>query len=187
MLEDLAESEKRTESGRKRLLAQIVEIEHARVKWAEKAMAEVVPPDIARAKQQNLALRLTRAETELAALERTSVETKIDVERIFELAKRAANSYQNSSDDLRREWNYSRYSFLAIDVDDGQPVVAGSVRTPIFEAIHSADLSHTIGPARSNHRRQPMTCKPSGSRVELLVEVRGLEPPTSPLRTEDRF
>ena len=169
VLEDLSEAAKRTESDRKRLIAQVTEIRHARYQWADKAMAETVPGDIAREKQLHLGSRLAKAESDLARLDQVTAETRVDIDRIFELAKRAADSYRNSPDKLRRDWNFARYEVLEIDVEEGQPVVAEAHLTPIFEAIKTAEVRRPTRPGTSNSRTTPVMCHVGGSRVELLV------------------
>jgi hypothetical protein len=140
VLEDLAPPAKRTESERKRLIAQVTEIRHTRYQWAAKAMAETVPGDTAREKQQQLSCRLVKAQSDLAKLDQITAETRVDVERIFELAQGAASSYQSSSDNLRREWNLALYTALELDVEEGQPTVAEAHLTPIFEALRTAEV-----------------------------------------------
>jgi len=176
VLEDLAQAAKRTESERKRLIAQVTEIRHTRYQWAEKAMAETVPGDIAREKQLQLSCRLAKAESDLALLDRITAETRVDIDRIFELARKAASSYRSSSDKLRREWNLARYEALEIDVEEGQPVVAEAHLTPIFEAIRTADVRKPRTTSMGRSRTGPVMCHVAGSRVELLVEAKGLEP-----------
>lgn len=187
LLEDLAGAEKRTESERKRLIARITTVRHTRYQWAERAMAGVVPDDIAREKQLQLGAQLAQAETDLARLDRITNETRSDINQLIDLARDAAGSYRGSPDDLRREWNFALYEALEIDVEDWQPVVAGSQRTPIFEAVHTARVPR-IGPplGKTRPRRSSEASVLSlinGSTVATLVEVTGLEPATSTMRT----
>ena len=149
---------------------------HTRYQWAERAMAGVVPDDIAREKQQQLGAQLAQAETDLARLDRITTETRTDINHLMDLARDAPGSYQGSPDDLRREWNFARYEALEIDIEDWQPFVAGSQRTPIFEAVHTAQVQQ-IG-ARPGKRPKRSTAGSvlslvNGSRVETLVEVMG--------------
>lgn len=65
LLADLADYAVRTQTDKRRLTERINAIKRERVKWAEKAMEEVVPHDIARAKQADLALQLKQAEARL--------------------------------------------------------------------------------------------------------------------------
>ena len=176
ILEDLAEASKRSESDRKRLMAQITAIRHERKKLAEKSMAEVVPPDIARDKQRELSGQLLRAEGDLQRLDRITADAKIDISRILELAERAAESYRASSDELRREWNFARYEALEIDVEVYQPVVRHAARTPVFEALATAEIPRTRSDPKSHRSATRAFCHVRGSTVELLVEAMGLEP-----------
>lgn len=181
VMADLEEASGRAESDRKRLAAEITAIRHNRLQWAEKAMAEVVPEDIAKDKQRQLGVQLARSESELSRLDAATAEARIDIERVVQLAERAGESYRLSSDEMRKEWNFARYEALEIDVEDGQVVVAGAERTPVFEAIHTAEtLTPLHRKGHASNRTGPTTmCRARGSRVDLLVEVRGFEPLTS--------
>ena len=174
VLGDLADSAKKAESDRKRLVAEVCAIRHQRVQWADKVMDDVVPADIARDKQRRLGVQLIRAESELARLDLVTAEARVDIERIIELAEHAAESYQSSTDDLRKEWNLARYEALEIDVEDWQAVVATSRRTPVFEAIHTAEVSPHRG--TTDRAKATVSCRVRGSRVAYLVEAMGLEP-----------
>lgn len=79
VLEDLAQAAKRSDSDRKRLMAQISEVRQARYHWADMAMAKTVPSDIAQEKQQQLGARLAKAEGELARLDAITAETRSDI------------------------------------------------------------------------------------------------------------
>ena len=188
VLEDLAQAEKRSDSERKRLIARITTIRQTRYQWAEKAMAGTVPDDIIREKQQQLSGQLARAETDLACLDQITADSRADLERIFDLAREASRSYRISSDDIRKEWNFSLYDALDIDVEDWEPFVSSAQRTPTFEAIHTAraipgTYRRQRGTPSGRFRTTPIMSVVDGSTVPLLVEVSGLEPPTSTLRT----
>ena len=188
LLEDLAGAEKRTDSERKRLLARITSLRQTRYLWAEKSMAGVVPDDIAQEKQRQLGAQLAQAETELVRLDRITSETRSDVEQLIELAGDAAGSYRRSPDEIRREWNFACYEALEIDVEDWQPCVAASKRTPVFEALHTAEVKKTktqpaVGSGREQTSRYQAFSVVDGSRVATLVEVTGFEPATSTMRT----
>jgi site-specific DNA recombinase len=190
LLEDLLAADKRAESERKRLIAHITDIRHARNVLADKALEGTIPADIAQERQQALAPQLARAETDLARLDHISNATRLDIDMIFDLAKNAAGSYLNSTDHVRREWNFARYEALEIDVDYTEPYVAEARRTAIFEGLRTAlrdekasTTSKTLDKARARRQHNPVFCLVGGSRVELLVEVMGLEPTTSTMRT----
>jgi DNA invertase Pin-like site-specific DNA recombinase len=176
VLEDLAAAAERRESDRKHLVARITDIQNARNLLADKAMEETIPKDIARERQALLSAQLAHAETELAKLDAITAETRMDINRVFDLARNAAESYRSSSDKLRREWNYARYESLEIDVEYDEPFVALAQRTPIFEGLRSASISK--GRRNTTPRRKPgaVLCCIGGSTVELLVEAKGLEP-----------
>src|ERR1019366_9396701 len=112
----------------------------------------------------------------LARLDAITAETRGDINRIFDLAKRAADSYRDSPDQLRREWNYARYDALEIDVEDESPFVTLAHRTPIFEGLRTATIPQRKNNTTRTLKTRPVLCCVGGSRVEPLVEARGLEP-----------
>jgi hypothetical protein len=134
---------------------------------ADKALEGTVPGDIARERQQQLAAQLAKAETDLMRLNQLARAARVDVERIFELAKHAAEAYKRSSDHLRREWNYASYEVFEIDVEYEEPFVVEAVRTPTFEGLRTA--------ARRNRhhqgKRKAGVSNRVGSTVGLLVEA----------------
>ena len=89
----------------------------------------------------------------------------------------------------RRDWIFARYDALEIDVEDWRPIVAKAHRTPIFEAIRSAQArepDQTSGATRQGRLGAfPVMATVDGSTVPLLVEVKGLEPSASTLRNQD--
>jgi hypothetical protein len=93
-----------------------------------------LPIDIAKTKQADLGDRLAKAETELERHQSFSDRARVQIERFFDAAANAAVSYERSSPDLRREWNYSRYDSLEIDVEDYDNLIVRGREKPIFQA-----------------------------------------------------
>ena len=169
----------------KRLTAKISGIQQQRLKASDMVLSEAIPEDIGRAKQLDLGIRLAEAETELAEVKRRGGASGLDVDRVFEMVLKCAESYTDSAAELRREWNLARFLALDIDVDDGEVVVSGGDRTPLFEAIHTAQIPAS---RRSHRGRKPsnlpeVTSVLDGSRISLLVETMGLEPTTPCLQS----
>jgi hypothetical protein len=121
--------------------ATISRIRQERIKLADKPLAEVVPEDIARKKQVQLSLRLAEAQAELARVDQVASGQRVDIDQIFNLAERCADSYVESPDRLRREWNLARYEVFNIDVEGGLPVVRSAALTPIFEGLATAEVT----------------------------------------------
>ncbi len=121
-------------------------------------------------------VQLAKTESELARIDAVTAETRLDVNRVIDLARKAAESYRDSPDQLRREWNYARYESFEIDVEDGEPDVALAHRTPIFEGLRTAIIPRPRSNTKQRRRPEAILCCVGGSRVELLVEIRGLEP-----------
>ncbi len=74
LLADLADYAATTQTEERRLRERVSAIKRERIKGAEKAMEDVVPADIARAKQADLAMQLKQAEARLVQFSTSSLE-----------------------------------------------------------------------------------------------------------------
>ena len=99
-----------------------------------------VPADIAREKQQNWQGSSPGPKPTWIGSIRSRPRSRTDIDTVFDLARRAADSYRASPDEIRRDWNLARYESLDIDIEDWRPIVAEALRTPIFEALHKAQI-----------------------------------------------
>ena len=110
------------------------------------------------------------------------------IERVLDLAKECGESYRVSKSALRRHWNQAWFQWIELDVDEDRRSEVRSVwRTPLIEALRTAKVEPAISYSKNGRghvKRRPTVFSYShGSRVRTLVEVSGLEPPTSTLRT----
>ncbi len=187
LLEDLANVEVDTDKERRRLQAQVTEIQQARRRWAEKSMAGVVPDDIAREQQTLLGKQLTYAQEQLGRLSVVGSEHRAGVEAVLRLARDCGDAYRQSTPTWRHEWNMAFWQGLKIDVDpEARPVVAEGELTPLFQAIRTAkpaDLQASDQGKDEPYRRARLFSFCHGSRVATVVEVTGFEPATSTMRT----
>ena len=188
LVEDLANVERDKDKERRRLQSQVAEVRQARLKWAEKAMAGVVPDDIAREKQAVLGKQLAHAQERLANLDAVGSGHRVGIEAVLRLARDCGYAYGESTSAWRHEWNMAIWDGLKIDVDRATgPVVREGIMTPLFEAVRTAkdESWRTDGvPERARRARGPrLFSSCAGLRVATVVEVSGLEPPTSTLRT----
>ncbi len=186
-------------------------IQRQRRKWAEKAMAGVVPNDIARERQLELASQLATAESRRSQLGVTQAHHEQVLREATALLPQCGEAYRRGGDQQRRDYNQPWFERIFISVKDGQPVVARVQRTKVFEALHTAevepkDQEKTTARAGSSFRpvlnasnggqdepevssdterrgsvRYRVISFVGGSKVACLVGLAGLEPATSSL------
>jgi site-specific DNA recombinase len=185
---DYDHHEKKLVTERKRLQTRIHAIKRERLKWAQKAMDGVVPDDIARDQQQRLAGQLLTLESQLAQVSRIGDAHRQSLTAILDLIERCGEAYQQGDEKLRRALNQAWWDFLDMDEDESGVRVASRERQELTAALQAA-----IG----RRRKQPHHAKPGSpqrgyrvvgqvgsSNVACLVELRGVEPRTSSMRTK---
>lgn len=157
-------------------------IRRERFRWAEKAMAGVVPDDIAAEKQAGLARSL--ADAELALSQQKAFETvdRANLSGLFNLAQDAGNVYQQAPPAMRRSMNRSWFTDLVITEDEDGLRVTDAEREPLTAALRSAAARRSVAPASGIKKRRQQDASGVStvdvSNFALLVELRGLEPLT---------
>lgn len=140
LFKDLHSLDQRSERERRSLTTQLRNLRQERYLWAEKAMNGAVPDDIAQEKQASLSKQISHAEGRLATMQIAAVDVQMTIETCLELAERCAVAYKLASPQGRRDWNQAWWDWLEVDrEDDGDPVVRRGKRTPLLEAIMTAE------------------------------------------------
>lgn len=123
----------------------IAAIEHERAKWAEKAMRELVPDDIARTNQCELTIKLAAGESDRAKLLTSDAGYSEAIRVATELLRLCGEAYARGNDALRRDWNQTWFDAIEIDDHQDGPTVDAVQRTPFFEAARTAEvLDHPL-------------------------------------------
>ncbi len=164
--------------------ARISELRQARNLLADKAMAGTVPDDIARERQTLLADQLSGAEEQLSSVIDADASMKVLIEAALDLLAACGDAYLKSEASERREWNQCWFDYIEVDASRSGVQVGKYQRTSLFDAL--ARDEQTLGDAVDRERRRRKREGISlirGSNFSTLVEVSGLEPPTSTLRT----
>jgi hypothetical protein len=158
--------------------------------WAEKAMDGVVPDDIARDKQAQLAQTLSHFDMQIAQLAQLGDLERESLEAGLRLVADCGRAYSDGDEALRRACNQSWFDFLGID-DDGDRVHVADVRRHDYaEALHTAQVDRAdavvardvISPRSLFGYR--VNSHVAGSNVATLVGVTGFEPAASSSRTK---
>lgn len=184
----------REESGRNTSLIQrrIDNVQRDRHKWAESAMDGIVPADIAREKQAQLARQLVSLTAELASLEAAGVDTEATLNQLIDQISDPGRAYRRLDEGLRRIYNQAWFSRIYIDAvpeDADSLLQADTDRTMISAAL---DACRQIIIATENNSADPEgsaeiidigSRRARGSIKNPLVELRGIEPLTFSMRT----
>lgn len=173
------------ESERRRLSERIAAVRRERYKWAEKAMEGVVPADIARERQAQLADQLLAAESALSRLSSDQDSHEATLNAVLDLVDSCGQAYRLSSAKGRRDYNQAFFEALQLDSeeDEQRPTVAKVTRTPLLAALHehrSDNLQDVVDQEQQRRRGvdpDGVDCV-SVSNYELVVGDEGLEPPT---------
>ncbi|MDQ1734155.1 MAG: site-specific recombinase [Pseudonocardiales bacterium] len=201
LLADLQDYAATTKAENQRLDERIHAIRRERFKWAEKAMEESVPRDIAKQKQDELAAQLATAEEQLKRLDTAAGDHERLITAATELVANCARAYEEADDITRRAYNQAWFERICLDMTDPTTVVTAVTRTEVIDAIQTA----TVSAPRSTQTARDDDPEPSartprndkgrgalgyrvlsrvrGSNVPCLVELRGFEPLAPSMRT----
>ena len=191
LLSDLEGHTKTTKEAAERLDQRLEAIRRERHKWAEKAMAETVPDDIAREKQADLGQQLAAAEQQRAKLQLTSATHEVVIRHATELLIHCDTAYAKAPEAVRRDFNQAWFTHLKFKTEDGHPTLATVERSEWAEALHNATTDQAAagsdldGNAPENGQtekpgsiRYRVTSLVRGSKVACLVGDTGIEPVT---------
>ena len=188
LLADLADYVATTQTEERRLRERVSAIKRERVKWAEKAMEEVVPADIARTKQTDLSAQLKQAEARLTQFSTSSLEHEQLIRTLTQLIVDCGRVYRDSDDETRRAYNQAWFERILLDIEGPRCIVTAPRRTEAVQAVKTAAIRpQTARPAvrTTSGAQTPNGRGPLGYRVHsvapgvitpCLVEVPGIEP-----------
>jgi site-specific DNA recombinase len=165
-------AEKEARKNRKRIL----DLESERRRLLQAHLAGAVPLDLLREEQDRITRQLAQAGAELANLEVDWEQVEENVNAAVALASQLFDIYLTAEPTLRRRINQACWDGFDLDADG----VVGARLSDPMAALVADDLVKQLGAENGN--RDPFE-RGRGSRLTSLVEVSGLEPPTSTLRT----
>jgi site-specific DNA recombinase len=165
-------AEKLAGQARKR----IVRLEAERRRLLQAHLAGAVPMDLLKEEQDRMTRELAQAGGELANTEMDWQEVQERVSSAIGLASQLHDVYLRAIPAMRKRINQACWDGFDVDVGG---VVGAKLSDPLA-ALIADDLIRTIGAENKNH---DLRSSGRGSRLSSLVEVSGLEPPTSTLRT----
>ncbi len=164
--------ERRARRERKRIL----DLEAERRKLLQAHLAGAVPVDLLREEQERITKELANAGGVLANTEIHWETMEENLKAALGLAARFGEAYRRAKPKERQWFNQAVVERIEVDIDG--PIKRVELAEP-FRSVLDAGLMSRLD--QEIKKRRPS--KDGGSTIVKLVEVSGLEPPTSTLRT----
>ena len=165
-------AEKQAKVARKR----IIQLEAERRRLLQAHLGGAVPLELLKEEQNRITRQLAQAGAELANTEVDWEEVQERVKAAVALTSQIHDLYLHAEPTLRRRINQAVWEGFYVD-DDG---VVGATLTDPMAALVAEDVIRALG---AENESRDLCSRGRGSRLNGLVEVSGLEPPTSTLRT----
>jgi site-specific DNA recombinase len=158
-----------------------MKLENRRRKLLDAYEAGALPIELLRERQDEVTAELADAHYRAGAVDAEWSIIERNLQVAFRLAYRCADSYAAAGPANRRMLNQDFFTALHLDTDpDWAPRVARAVLAQPFQELLDPGLPARLGLETKNHDRH---CTGRGSKETEMVEVMGLEPTTSTLRT----
>jgi site-specific DNA recombinase len=188
-------------SSIRRTSQSLARLDKERLKLVEMAYADAIPMDLLRTEQDRIKRERAAAEKELAEAATSGVEIEAVFQMAASLMQRGAAIYAASDDETRRQLNRAFLERIKVDIDREEVVLESPWREIDTAARYFRALNASPPPKPRHQRARPRVGTPAanrktknperafavqGSNMNLLVELRGLEPltPTLPALTE---
>ncbi len=197
VLEDFDTLQAGSATERRQMESQCVELSAQRQKLLDAHYAGAIPLDLLKSEQDRIAVQLTHIEAQLASLDANFEQARSVLADTLDLTRDCHGAYMEANDGTRRLFNQAFFAKIYIDEDD--ETREQSVRIDYNEPFDSllsrlvtARVHHELDIKKTAHQKNLTggsnvassgTAEVQGSHTDTLVEVSGLEPPTSTLRT----
>src|SRR5579862_8994379 len=188
IVEQMATLRENEVSERDRLVRRQRKLLDERGKLLEAHYAGAIPLELLKTEQDRITPQLQRIEEQLSSTDIKYIEAERTLKRSLELAETLANAYREAPPSVRRLMNQALFHRLIIDADEG---VTGTLNDPFGLLMQAAGRTEattatatTDGRSeRPQKRREARTSGPRGLSQTKLVELAGLEPATSWVRS----
>jgi site-specific DNA recombinase len=159
-----------------------------RAKLLEAHYAGAIPLDLLKTEQDRIGSQLERIEERLSSADIKYTQAETTLKRSLELAETLAKAYREASPKTRRLMNQALFQRLIINPDDG---VTGTFNGPFDLLMQAAGMdgapavpaSANGHPERPQKRHKARITGPRGLSQTNMVELAGLEPATSWVRS----
>lgn len=180
---DFAAFASHAEQEVRRIDTRIADVNRQRRRWADLAMDDAVPLDIAKEEQAKLARQLSQLTMQRQNLTETDADHARTVEDALALIERCGDAYAESSPQNRRELNQAWFERIVVDVEDDAPIVTAADATETVEILSTAQVMTPEEATDQTGIALTTYSTVKGSMIASLVELRGIEPLTYSMRT----
>jgi site-specific DNA recombinase len=197
VLEDFDTLQGAAADERQQMEQQRIELMAQRQKLLDAHYAGAIPLDLLKVEQGRIGGQLTRIREQLAAADANYEQARALLADTLDLTRDCHAAYLEAGDSTRRLFNQAFFAKIYIDEDDEtrERTVRVDYNEPfdnLLSRLVPARIHHELDPAGTTRRGDavggscgaiPGVAEVKGSHTDTLVEVSGLEPPTSTLRT----
>ncbi len=181
ILEQIAALRETDVVDRKRIVARQRRLLDERAKLLEAHYAGAIPLDLLKSEQDRIAAELDTIEQRLSATELKSDTVEINLKKALDLVGNLHGAYVGAPPRTRRLMNQAIFQRFLINDDEE---VTGTFGGPFRLLMEAAGTEATqTASARAPERPRGPETGPQGLSIESLVELGGLEPPTSWVRS----
>jgi site-specific DNA recombinase len=187
ILEQMAALRENEVLERDRLVRRQRKLLAERGKLLEAHYAGAIPLELLKAEQERISNQLQRIEERLSSTDIKYLEAEKTLKRALELSETLAQAYREASPSLRRLMNQALFERLIIDADES---ATGTLNDPFALLMEAAGRTDVAASARANgtgrrpqKRQEARKSGPHGLSKTKLVELAGLEPATSWVRS----
>jgi len=197
VLEDFESLQAAAAGERQQMEQQRIELTEKRQKLLDAHYAGAIPLDLLKSEQERIASQLMRIQEGLSAGDANYEQARATLADTLDLTRDCHAAYLEANDQTRRLFNQAFFAKIYIDEDDEtrERTVRVDYNEPfdnLLSRLVPARVHHELDQEQTAHGKDPEggsnACIPriaevQGSHTITLVEVSGLEPPTSTLRT----
>lgn len=137
---DLEQYTRHSHDELQRIKRRIDDVNRQRRRWADLAMNDAVPLDIAKEEQASLAGQLVQLQHQMGSLTDTNEDHAAVIHRALATLERCGIAYAEAQPQARRELNRSWFDRIFVDVEHGEPVIDSADRTDTLEILTTAKV-----------------------------------------------
>ena len=197
VLSDFDQLREASEGDRTQMEADRIELGAQRQKLLDAHYAGAIPIDLLRTEQSRIASQLQRLQAQLTAADADFEQARSVLADTLDLTRDCHGAYLQANDHTRRLFNQAFFAKIYIDEDDetrersvrvdyNEPfdhLLSRLVPARVHHDLEAKKTAHPVTPEGGSEAETGYSDGVQGSHTDTLVEVSGLEPPTSTMRT----
>ncbi len=209
VLDEMTKLHGATETERALQERRLAKLRDERKKLLDAHYADAIPLELLKSEQARIAAEATRAEARLAALQGNFAAAEANLTKALALIQNCEGAYRDASDKIRRQFNQAFFKRILIDdtymvtgelAEPFDTLLSEEIRLAATRRAHLELIDAVEDVFRPGHKDVPLdpelalagatripatpaSTRGEGLKVKTMVEVKGLEPSASTLRT----